>query len=943
MPRGSKKSIGYRSFITCDDPKGVVECGTIRISKISSQKREHKSEDQRKQKSVNTALREKEEKKEMGVGGISGGQVHSPTSLQLLQVSRGAQKLSHVISSCSNRRSHDGQPKDIAEDLLKGALDLRQSLAVLSRLQQVSNSMSGSARKKKQQLEGRGVEDIGFGMMDLNQLKDEKHHMGVQKPALSVDQSSRYSFEVKKVIGDALVRQHDSVTEQLYDCRKLDSSDIPSTSSSQSTVVGSSNFMSSESSHSSTASQKKARRSNLITKLMGLESLPPSPRRHMGNAKFSSQMNPMFDIDFPMGKNPQFATEMVDRKQSTLDELLDTVKFKGLLESNSLNGISSTNSQHHETLDSKGRWIDDKPPIVVMKPRRISCANVVEPIVGKSRADVAWDELLMKLRSRRDHPCKIAYREASSSKEKSREVKTMEAPMQNLGQGGGAHSREVQGKLERTRVRGMENGFPGQKKASVHQYHNPQEKQIADGKGDEAPKATSTRRKGEEMKIVKSGSELKSEDQAKLPASKLKRPKDGISIKKSPISKQQINDFRPTSKCETRKITSDSSSNWRRITQGIEKTVMKKPTSPDYRGYRSAEKDIQDPLENKSVLPTAETFEAEQIFRDVADACQTHVKDYEDNSGSPSEITSLIIHEDNSAAHQYDNPSSLPEIIIPMHEEDGTADNSNDSHCYLCESASLPVNVEGTSGQHKDSLSTISKVTLLTTDDGGDAAHLNGGHGSSHEIALPDENEESTADHHEHNAEKAETNSQNFDHVTPTEGLTVTSKLKALLLSSPLFMNRAEELFYLKAKQDLVAPTTIDGEPNVAGSRVLLECAVELMELKSSQYVQTHMPLLQNYRTGPKNYIYLDQLLEEICEGTEALRCYSEPGCETLPNDSLSVLLGRDLRYTGMASGTWDIGWRNAFSLHEVEEIVGEVDKLVLAGLIDEVFDDLRH
>ncbi|GAB4839222.1 hypothetical protein Ancab_028750 [Ancistrocladus abbreviatus] len=927
MPQTSKKSIGYRSFITCDDPKGVVECGTIRISKLSSQKRDHKSEDQRKEKSLNTSLGEKEGKKEMDIGGITrgGGGAQSPTSLQLLQVSRGAEKLNHVTSSWSNRRSHDERSKEgIAQDLLKGALDLRQSLAVLSRLQKASNGMTGLTSKQKQSVEGRGVNDMGIGVMDLNQLKDEMHHMEVQKPRLSVDRSSRHSYEeVKRVIRQTLVRQHDPVTEDFYDSRKLDSSDIPSTSSSQSTVVGSSDFPSSESSLSSTASRKKAKRSNLMARLMGLESMPSSPRKNMGNEKFPGLRKPVLDADLPLRKNPELATQMVDRQQSTLDEILETMKFKGLLKSNSLNGISP-NSQQHEALDSKRRWIDDKPPIVIMKPRRISCASVEQPVMPEYKAD-AVDELLKKLRSRREPQPKVAYREVSNSNEKSRDVKAIGTPIQNLYQGGGAHSKEVGDGSERRQAKTLERGFPGNKKASVNLYQKPQTKQTA-----LVQKTAAIRKKGEEMKITKPGTELKCEDQAILAAFKLKKPKDGVSVKKSTIC-------RPASKCETQKA-SDSSSNRRRIRQSNEKTVVEKPTSTDARGSRNAKEEFHDPSENDSVHPTAETLVAEQISGDGVDPCHTHIKGYDDESLSKD--ASMAIHEDSIVDHQNDNLSSLPEIIIPIDNEGGTPDNSKDSHCSLCEDLLGHIYVGGTSGQHEGSQSSPPEIMLPTSVDAGDIAHLNGEHSSSHAIAVPDENEGSSAHHHEDNTEEAEIGSQNVDQLTPTEVPTATGKLKAVLLSSPSFMNRADELFYLKANLDIIASTTNDGEPDAASTKVLLDCAIELMELKSSQYIQARMPLRQCYRTNSKNYIYLDQLLKEICEGIEALKCYSEPGHETLPNDSLSMLLDRDLRCTGMASGTWDIGWRNAFSVHEVEEIVSEIDKLVLAGLIVEVLED---
>lgn len=38
MPQDNLRSAVYRSFVTCDDPTGVIECRTIRKSKTSSKK-----------------------------------------------------------------------------------------------------------------------------------------------------------------------------------------------------------------------------------------------------------------------------------------------------------------------------------------------------------------------------------------------------------------------------------------------------------------------------------------------------------------------------------------------------------------------------------------------------------------------------------------------------------------------------------------------------------------------------------------------------------------------------------------------------------------------------------------------------------------------------------------------------------------------------------------
>lgn len=92
MPQERLRSVVYRSFLTCDDPKGVAECKkTITRSKNKTPNDEQK--------------------------------------LQIMEVSRKADKLNEIIDTRSNF---------IAQDLLQGALHLQESLFVLTKLQQAS-------------------------------------------------------------------------------------------------------------------------------------------------------------------------------------------------------------------------------------------------------------------------------------------------------------------------------------------------------------------------------------------------------------------------------------------------------------------------------------------------------------------------------------------------------------------------------------------------------------------------------------------------------------------------------------------------------------------------------------------------------------------------------------------------------------------------------------
>ncbi|XP_076896088.1 uncharacterized protein LOC143548936 [Bidens hawaiensis] len=115
-------------------------------------------------------------------------------------------------------------------------------------------------------------------------------------------------------------------------------------------------FTSSES-FSSRATEEKSKGSNLIAKLMGLEEFPAKPPRKQVDV--CSKTRPVFDVDLPNGKKPQFFVKKTDREHMSLDEIINMMQSKGLLRSNK-----------REIKPTSKRFVDDVSPIVLVKPQR---------------------------------------------------------------------------------------------------------------------------------------------------------------------------------------------------------------------------------------------------------------------------------------------------------------------------------------------------------------------------------------------------------------------------------------------------------------------------------------------------------------------------------------------------------------------------------------------
>lgn len=358
----------YKPFVTCDDPKGVVECGSIRRYRSNSHKMKDKTKSRKPAENLETNKQDKEEKVSKG----STERDFDPSSLQLVEVSRGAAKLNNMIESWSRGVRYDGKSDDIAKDLLKGALDLQESLEMLRQVQEASNSMSRSKRRQEEKHERSKIDahvNDGNRSTHSNQFFEHNSAYG---------SSSSCREELKKVIKESLVRQN--LFQSTSTSEGLDSASaaFPSTSSSQSSVVWYDKL--SDSSCSPTFPRKE-KSTNLVAKLMGLEQSPsrtfPSVmQKQSENQKIVNQKRPVFEIDTPKLRKHSSIFENPEREK-TLREILETTHFNGLLKSSPIREHKLHNHVNHSN-DLHYKQFDDLPPIVLMKPRRASYQEFVE-------------------------------------------------------------------------------------------------------------------------------------------------------------------------------------------------------------------------------------------------------------------------------------------------------------------------------------------------------------------------------------------------------------------------------------------------------------------------------------------------------------------------------------------------------------------------------------
>ncbi|KZV34242.1 dentin sialophosphoprotein-like [Dorcoceras hygrometricum] len=174
------------------------------------------------------------------------------------------------------------------------------------------------------------------------------------------------------------------------------------------------------------------------------------------------------------------------------------------------------------------------------------------------------------------------------------------------------------------------------------------------------------------------------------------------------------------------------------------------------------------------------------------------------------------------------------------------------------------------------------------------------------------------------------------------EQLTEAEKdLKETLIKSQLFLNAAEALFKLNIPLSFLHA----GNPNdeVANKRLVSDCGYEVMNRKARRYQVTRHPYTN---TTMKHGIprSLDDLVKILCKDLEILKLYGGNGAgETDVAGYLYNILDKDIHNDEPdVNSTWDFEWNKMmYMFPEKEDVIKDVEKYMLNGLLDEISSDL--
>ncbi|KAG8632499.1 hypothetical protein MANES_18G027700v8 [Manihot esculenta] len=197
--------------------------------------------------------------------------------LHLKEISKGAQKLNQILRACSNGVNFDRYSIEIGRELLKGAMDLEESLRMLVNLQEASEYMIKPQSKTRITLLDDDEDDN-----DITMKTDENKQLA--RPIFSFDKPSKNSQYIQEAARTDLKQRlmaltyKSKTTNFSYDNHNLSTSHSTSQRQSASYNPNIKTFTAfpEQKYHSGPLIPKpeNGRIPNVIAKLMGLEELP---------------------------------------------------------------------------------------------------------------------------------------------------------------------------------------------------------------------------------------------------------------------------------------------------------------------------------------------------------------------------------------------------------------------------------------------------------------------------------------------------------------------------------------------------------------------------------------------------------------------------------------------------------------------------------------------
>ncbi|KAK4722905.1 hypothetical protein R3W88_013138 [Solanum pinnatisectum] len=200
---------------------------------------------------------------------LPNSQFPSVPQVHINEVSKGIQKLNQILKACSNGLNFDRNSIEVGQELLKGAMDLEESLRMLVNLQEASDHMIKPQSKNRITLLDED-EDEDVKIVDQKQL---------DLPRFSFDKPSNNSYVTKGTAKNDIKQRlmaltYPDQTPKLHEKQPLSTNKSMSHKRSASCAPDFKNLDQKNQLKGTKSGSEKGRISNVIAKLMGLDELP---------------------------------------------------------------------------------------------------------------------------------------------------------------------------------------------------------------------------------------------------------------------------------------------------------------------------------------------------------------------------------------------------------------------------------------------------------------------------------------------------------------------------------------------------------------------------------------------------------------------------------------------------------------------------------------------
>ncbi|XP_020574313.1 uncharacterized protein LOC110020519 [Phalaenopsis equestris] len=331
---------------------------------------------------------------------------------QIGEVVKGVQNLNMILKACSNGFSFSRDFAEIGGELLKGAMDLEESLKMLMKIQNASDYMVGSQKKQQLKLlKGEEEEDETqrtAGSRTKFSFIRERRGAGVSEPkkkSASEDEKSRY------LGSNSNGNSSKSSIQFISHVRSISGgsgfkSDAPAVRhGSQELVRLSTNGVSSISKYKD---DEKVRIPNIIAKLMGLEELPAPKEAKSNEMRKAPQLKEMSSklVEIDKDFNMKEVTVIANSTKKMLNPDAQERGMNDIVRNNSRNSKISQNSSP-ASQDSLKKCIgnsaqmdvnniDHRSEFTITKQQMKGRNEHITPAVGNSFTDHRNDKGVRK-------------------------------------------------------------------------------------------------------------------------------------------------------------------------------------------------------------------------------------------------------------------------------------------------------------------------------------------------------------------------------------------------------------------------------------------------------------------------------------------------------------------------------------------------------------------